>query len=288
MIKVIASDLDGTLLNENHALNERTIEAIHKAQEKGIRFMIATGRSFQQAMTVFEGVDVVCDYIVSSGGEVRNPKKEILFSNYMDINECKKVYEVLSQYELVFLFNSNELDYGIGNTEEMEEKMLEQFHIFHQTIPKEEIKEIPLFKQMLEKTVAVPDFQTLCDLNPQIVKMSAFSENVDMLKEIKQKLQSNSNLAVVSSFPNNLEITDITAQKGPVLRKYIESLGYSMDEVMVFGDSLNDYSMLSMDFGATVAMENADSKLKRVAKYTTKSNVNDGVAYAIEKLLEHM
>lgn len=110
----------------------------------------------------------------------------------------KKVYEVLSQYELVFLFNSNELDYGIGNTEEMEEKMLEQFHIFHQTIPKEEI------------------------------------------------------------------------------------------EVMVFGDSLNDYSMLSMDFGATVAMENADSKLKRVAKYTTKSNVNDGVAYAIEKLLEHM
>lgn len=46
-----------------------------------------------------------------------------------------------------------------------------------------------------------------------------------------------------------------------------------MDEVMVFGDSLNDYSMLSMDFGATVAMENADSKLKRVAKYTTKSNL---------------
>lgn len=66
---------------------------------------------------------------------------------------------------------------------------------------------------------------------------------------------------------------DVSAQKGPVLKKYIESLGYSMDEVMVFGDSLNDYSMLSMDFGATVAMENADSKLKRVAKYTTKSNL---------------
>ena len=288
MIKVIASDLDGTLLNENHTLSGRTIEAIHKAQEKGIRFMIATGRSFQQAMTAFEGVDVVCDYIVSSGGEVRNPKKEILFSKYMKMEDYKSVYEILNQYELMFLFNSNEWDYGIGNPKEMEEKMLEQFHIFNQTILKEKIKEIPLFKQMLEKTVAVPDFQTLCDLKPQIVKMIAFSENVDMLKEIKQKLQSNSNLAVVSSFPNNLEITDITAQKGPVLRKYIESLGYSMDEVMVFGDSLNDYSMLSMDFGATVAMENADFKLKRVAKYITKSNLEDGVAYAIEKLLEHM
>ena len=174
MIKVIASDLDGTLLNENHTLGGRTIEAIHKAQKKGIRFMIATGRSFQQAMTAFEDVDVVCDYIVSSGGEVRNSKKEILFSKYMKLEDYISVYDILKQYELVFLFNSNELDYGIGNSEEMEEKMLEQFHIFNQTILKEKIKEIPLFKQMLEKMVAVQDFEILCSMNPQIVKMIAF------------------------------------------------------------------------------------------------------------------
>ncbi len=48
---------------------------------------------------------------------------------------------------------------------------------------------------------------------------------------------------------------------------------------MVFGDSLNDYSMLSMDFGATVAMENADEEVKRVSKYVTKSNEDLGVAY---------
>ena len=54
-----------------------------------------------------------------------------------------------------------------------------------------------------------------------------------------------------------MEITDARAQKGPILKEYIESLGYTMDEVMVLGDSLNDYSMMSMDFGATVAMGNA-------------------------------
>ena len=90
---------------------------------------------------------------------------------------------------------------------------------------------------------------------------------------------------IISSKYNNLEITDVTAQKGPVLKRYIESLGYSMDEVMVFGDSLNDYSMISMDFGVTIAMENADTELKRVAKYITKSNTEDGVAYTIEQLL---
>ena len=63
-------------------------------------------------------------------------------------------------------------------------------------------------------------------------------------------------IAVASSFESNVEITDARAQKGPILKEYIESLGYTMDEVMVLGDSLNDYSMMSMDFGATVAMGN--------------------------------
>ena len=91
---------------------------------------------------------------------------------------------------------------------------------------------------------------------------------------------------MASSFENNLEITDINAQKGIVLKNYIESLGYTMDEVMVFGDSMNDYSMLSMDFGVTVAMGNGADKVKEVSKYITKSNTEDGVAYVIEELLK--
>ena len=72
-----------------------------------------------------------------------------------------------------------------------------------------------------------------------------------------------------------------------MLKEYIESLGYTMDEVMALGDSLNDYSMLSMDFGATVAMANAVPEIRRAAKYITKSNVEFGVAYAIHELLKH-
>ena len=99
------------------------------------------------------------------------------------------------------------------------------------------------------------------------------------------KLEKNKKLAVASSFKTNLEITAVEAQKGPVLKQYIESLGYTMDEVMVLGDSLNDYSMLSMDFGATVAMENAMPEVKTVSKYITKSNEEFGVAYAIYGVL---
>ena len=59
-----------------------------------------------------------------------------------------------------------------------------------------------------------------------------------------------------------------------------------MDEVMVLGDSLNDLSMMEMDFGATIAMENADEEIKAVAKYITKSNEEDGVAYVIDEMIK--
>ena len=116
-------------------------------------------------------------------------------------------------------------------------------------------------------------------------KLFLFSDDREMLAEIDKELAKQKQIAVSSSFPTNLEITDVRAQKGPVLKEYIESLGYQMEEVMTFGDSRNDKSMLSMDFGATIAMANADEELKKAAKYITKSNVELGVAYAIEELL---
>jgi Cof subfamily protein (haloacid dehalogenase superfamily) len=119
-----------------------------------------------------------------------------------------------------------------------------------------------------------------------IHKIFLFTGDLEMLDKIKRRLMQNPELAVASSFYNNLEITVKGAEKGPAIQEYIESLGYTKDEVMVFGDSLNDYSMLSMDFGATVAMENADDEVKQVSKYVTKSNEDLGVAYTIHELLK--
>ena len=139
---------------------------------------------------------------------------------------------------------------------------------------------------MWERTKELPDYAALRENNVPIGKMFLFSEDVEMLQEIKKELDKNKNLAVSSSLKTNLEVTHIRAQKGPVLKRYIESLGYTMDEVMVLGDSLNDLSMMEMDFGATVAMENADEEIKAVAKYITKSNEDDGVAYVIDEMIK--
>ena len=286
MIKVIASDMDGTLLNNNHVFSEKTIQSIKRACKNGIRFMVVTGRNYVSAMEPLGKTDLVCDYILSSGAEIRNPQKQVQMSIALTFEECEYLYNKLKRYPIGIMFCSEQLNYILGTFEEADDGILDYIKFFHDTKEKEELRKTELYRQMWVKTKVLPDYEALRNNNVPISKMFLVSDDVDMLQEIKAELEENRNLAVASSFINNLEVTDIKAQKGPILKEYIESLGYTMDEVMVLGDSLNDYSMMEMDFGATIAMENADEEIKKIAKYITKSNEDDGVAYVIDEMLK--
>lgn len=278
--------MDGTLLGSNHQIAPETLKAIHRAQEAGIRFMIATGRNYSGAITALDGVDLTCDYLVGSGAEVRDPQANIISQVDMDKELCEDIYHTLQKYPISVIFCTEDYDYQIGTPEEIEECMQVHLKLFFLTMNEEEIKKDEMYQKMKAKTKTVSSLEELLALDAPIRKIFLFSEDVELLGKIEKDLSVNEKIAVASSFPTNLEITDVRAQKGPVLKEYIESLGYTMEEVMVFGDSMNDYSMLSMDFGATVAMENADDKVKAVSKYITKSNEEFGVAYAIDELLK--
>lgn len=286
MIKVIASDMDGTLLNNQHTISERTKNVIRLACEKGFRFMIITGRNYISAWQELQYADIVCDYIVSSGAEIRNPQKEIVRRISMDLEDCLFVNDVMKKNDIGGMYCAENRNYIIGSWEEVDKAIIAYIHFFHSDLNTDELKKTKLYTQMWEKTKEIPSFDELLKIESSISKIFLVSKNVEKLRKIQEDLKANANLAVTSSFPNNLEITDRKAQKGPILKEYIEPLGYSMEEVMVLGDSMNDYSMMCMDFGATVAMANADQEIKDAARYITKSNEEDGVAYVIEEVMK--
>lgn len=288
MIKVIATDMDGTLLGDSHRLDEVTLKAIHRAQAAGIRFMLATGRNYDGAINALGELEpqLTCDYLVGSGAEVRNPQKEIVSRKIMDYDLCREVYEIVQKYPVAMIFCTDGCDYQIGTPEEVEEGMMLHLELFYENLSREEIIKSGSYKRLKAKTRMLNTFDELVENQIPVFKFYIFSKDIPMLEEMKRELMVDPRIAVASSFSTNLEITDVRAQKGPVLKEYIESLGYTMEEVMVFGDSLNDMSMLEMDFGATIAMENGDQEVKDVAKYITKPNNEYGVAYTIEKLLE--
>ena len=287
MIKVIASDMDGTLLGDDHRPAPETLAAVQRACDSGIRFMIATGRNFPGAMAELKDCGLVCDYIVSSGAEVRNPRQQVVAVHPISMELCRTIYEEIKEYPISVTFCTDGNDYKIGTPEEIEESLMLQMHLFFSDLPREELVQTETYQRIIRSTKTVSDMDELEAAKVPIYKLFLYSEDKGMLGELKQRLEQNKEIAVASSFPTNLEITDVRAQKGPVLKEYIESLGYTMDEVMALGDSLNDLSMIEMDFGATVAMANAEPEVKDAAKYITKSNTEFGVAYAIDRLLEN-
>lgn len=286
MIKVIASDMDGTLLNDDHQMAPETAEAVRRACESGIRFIITTGRNFSQAMEQLDGWDLTCDYILASGAEVRDSSRRLVSRIGMDLDLCEEIYEELKKWPVSVIFATDSYDYRIGTPKQVEESMILQVQIFHLNMTREEVVRTPLYQRMKAKTRAISGMEELKEAQPTVYKIFLFSDDVAMLERLNRALSADRRIAVASSFVDNLEITDVRAQKGPVLKSYIESLGYTMDEVLVLGDSMNDYSMLSMDFGATVAMGNAMPEVKKAAKYVTKTNEEAGVAYVINRLLD--
>jgi Cof subfamily protein (haloacid dehalogenase superfamily) len=285
MIKVVVTDMDGTLLNEKHEISEASLKAIEKLNSENIRFIISTGRHYKGAMRTLEKYNIKCDYIVASGAEVRDQEGKVLKQIPMKHYNFQEILDKVKNFPVGVRFCSDQHDYMLGTKEEIKESLLLESRYFFNTGTPEEIEASELFQERLAGVKSINSVEDLKKLNVSIYKIFIFAYDESIVHEMDKALSSVEGIVSASSFSSNLELTHINAQKGIALKEYIEKLGYSKEEVMVLGDSMNDYSMLSMDFGATVAMENAMEEIKKVSKYMTKSNEEDGFAYAIEKML---
>ena len=285
MIKVIVSDLDDTLLGSDHKISKVNADTIKKAQDAGYRFIVATGRQQTGADSVLVPAHITCECIVASGAEVNDAERNNLKRICMTYEELEKVVEIESAYGMRLLFFTDQGDYMIGTEKEKDELIVEEVAMFFLSKSVEEIRNSEYYKmrdEMVHRLERVTDFEKQ---KIEVYKIFVFSQDFERLKEAKKALEGIDFISTATAFINSIEITSIKAQKGPVLKEFIEERGYTMDEVMILGDSPNDWSMFDMDFGATVAVANGYEEIKDAAQYITKSNAENGVAYAIEKVM---
>ena len=130
MIKVIASDMDGTLLCDDHRIAPDTIAAVKEAWAAGIRFMVATGRGYEGAMAELDGTGIVCDYILGSGAEVRDPQRKIVKECGIGMELCREICEEVKEFPISIVFLTNEGDYRIGTEKEVEESIIAEMQLF--------------------------------------------------------------------------------------------------------------------------------------------------------------
>ena len=131
----------------------------------------------------------------------------------------------------------------------------------------------------------VDDLRRHIEENPLgIEKISAFFDDMEEREAAKKELIDKNIASISSALNNNIEINQFGCDKGDGLTNLAVHLGLSMDEVMACGDAGNDTMMIKAA-GIGVVMENGREELKEMADFITKTNDEDGVAYAIEKLV---
>ncbi|GAE34746.1 Cof-type HAD-IIB family hydrolase [Halalkalibacter akibai] len=284
-MKLIATDLDGTLLNEKSEVSSKNILAIRKAQESGIEVVIATGRSYEAAKKPLMEAGLSCPIICVNGSLVYLKSGEIIRTIPLDKESCRKIQLACESEHMYFEIYTSNGGYSV-NRDKFIHVLINMMKSHFPNVETDVLKERIQQRFQDEKIQATDDFDVIFN-NPNIdvYKFLAFSLEDVTLHRVREQLKDEQDLAITSSGHLNLEINHRDANKGAALSFYANRLGIELEDVMALGDNFNDYSMLEIA-GFSVAMENADPAIKELCDFTTKKNSEHGVAFAIEKVLE--
>ncbi|AWK49977.1 Cof-type HAD-IIB family hydrolase [Clostridium beijerinckii] len=283
MIRLIASDMDGTLLNSNHKISKENLEAIKKAESMGVKFTIATGRRFEDVKPLIDENDLRCQCIVLNGGEYIDEEGKVLEGIYIGRKEASQIIDMIIKENIVAEIYTNQGLYSVNTKEEALTEVAYRIKAFDpKTSFEEAIKYAETHPHFLDLNY-IKDIDEFLNSDIKIGKFVAFYNDEETTIKVKRKLESIERIAIASTFTKNIEINNKEAQKGLILAKVAEKMGIRRDEVMVIGDSFNDYSMFT-EFPVSFAMKNAVPQIKEAAKYITDTNDNAGVAKAIYKI----
>lgn len=285
MIRLIASDLDDTLLGSDKKISPENIAAIKKAQEAGVQFVAATGREYRDTDYVINGTGLECDRIVASGADIRDKDNKSIRMYFTEWKDLEAMHRIAVQNGVHVLYFGEHDDYVIGTEADKDRLLIDEIRLFFWDASDEEIRQTDFYKMRMKEIICLDSEKEFEKQKIYIYKTLAFLKEVEKLAEMKRQIDELGTLCTASSLSTCIELTDIKVQKGPILKEYAEERGISMEEVMVIGDSPNDRSMFDMGFGASVAVSNGHEEIKAIATHITKSNDEHGVAYVIEKIL---
>ena len=276
LIKVIASDMDGTLLNSQHDITEENVKAILKAKELGVHFIIATGRMYDSVKPFMDKYGIKCKYILMNGAEFRDENGELIESISMDKRKIKDILNILCKEDLIVELYTDDGSYTTNTKEEALKEMVYRVQNFEKVQDYDKALEIAKEHEHFKTLKYIDDIDKFIESSIEIRKIITFSNDVEIIKKTKVELNDIGGLAVLSSFITNIEITDERAQKGYILKKVTENMEIKNEEVIsLWRDFFNDYSLFT-EFEKAYAMENAIPEIKEIAKNITDTNDNSG------------
>ena len=261
-VKLVVSDMDGTLLNSKGEVSASFFKLFHQLQNQSIHFCAASGRQYN---SIIDKLAIIKDdiYIIAENGGIAKKGNDLLALNVLSIATIKKVIPVLRT-----ISDSHIVLCGINGAfiESKNQEFINYFQEYYHSY------------QIVDDLIAIADSEDF--LKIAIYHNDSSEENIyPKVKEFKDEM------LIKISGKNWLDISDKNANKGSALREVQQILNITKEETMVFGDYHNDIELMQ-EAHFSFAMKNAHKDIKEIANYTTESNDNLGVERILEKLIE--
>ncbi len=272
-IKLIVTDLDGTLLNNDQRISAYTAEVLQRAKKAGMSICIASGR-YEEMLSIYRDMMQGCDFTLSCNGAVvkREADGKHLLVEALSDADTKRILDYFKAHRLTYMFYSPDTVYYAKGSARMAKRIRNY----------EELSIRVGFPKQL-KAQAV-DLNESTDGFRQIIKIVAYEEDSNKLAELRAFCESiegccleNTGYGIYGIFARN-----VSKREGIEVIK--QTLGIGSEAVVVFGDWENDLSMFDCA-DTRVAMANGMDLVNERAKILALSNEEDGVAKVIEQLL---
>ena len=260
MIKLIASDMDGTLLDENGIIPSEFFSTIKKLNKRNIKFVVASGRPYVTLKENFKPISDSLYYICDNGAYVveNNNLLNVSIINKEIVNAVIKSLENVENVALILC--------GINGT----------YHLPLNNLQKEEIN-----KYYIKKT----EINNLYNINDDIYKIAICDLNIS--KNNSYKILAplfNKDVTVVVSGKYWVDITNLNVNKGKALKEIQKNYNIKYNETMVFGDFYNDIPMLKEAYYSYV-MKNANEDMKKYGNFIAPTNKDHGVIKVINEVI---
>lgn len=267
-VKLIALDLDGTLLTSDKRLSPENEAALRRAAEAGVEIVPATGRFYSAIPDCVRKLPYLRYAITINGAQVWDVRGErALYAAEIPWPRAVELMEYLDRLPVIY-------DCYMDNWGWMSQS--------HQARAADFAPHRHSLEMLQKLRTPVPELKAfLAERRHDVQKVMMFFQDPELrLRSLEDLARRFPDLAVTSSIPRNLELNSRLAQKGLALEALARRLGITMAETMAFGDDLNDLSMLRAA-GVGVAMGNASAEVKAAADYVTASCDENGVALAL-------
>lgn len=270
-IKMVALDLDGTTLNDEKIISDRTVAAFKKAMERGVHIVIATGRTYsslpEQIFTI-----AGLEYLVTSNGAhiTRIADRKLIYEDYIPAGGVERVAELMRDSGIpleVFVKGKAYID-----KEEYEDIMARG----------SSYRDVEYIRKTRNPVPKLIDF--MLEHKHSVENINVEFEFLEDKERWRKPLANIDGTTLTSSFAHNFEIGGRNTSKAAALSYLMELLSLTPDQLMACGDSPNDEEMIKLA-GLGVAMANASEQTKKTADCITDSNNRDGVAKAIERFV---